>query len=228
MKKLLCMLAVVLVCLMLVPPAMAASDTFVPSISYKDGPEIEEAGLDGKDAGGCLVVSSIKDARNKTTDIYQEDRDLLLEVYEQLDDGSMELPLENGKYVVRELVDVSFRKTDCVEADHGHKEWLAQDNTTVTIRFDLGVNKDTDVTVLVYIDGEWIPAEKVVNNGDGTLTCEFEDICPVAFCIDPTVEKEPVRTGDAMAGKLGIWVAALAASLVVLVVLILNRRKLIK
>lgn len=59
MKKLVCMLAVLLVCLSLAGPAMAASNTFVPSITHKDGPDIAEVILDGQNAGGCVIVSSM-------------------------------------------------------------------------------------------------------------------------------------------------------------------------
>ncbi len=200
----------------------APMDDFVPSISYKDGPDIEEAEQDDEDVGDCLIVTSIKEAIEKTTDITQEERDLLLEVYDKLLDGSMKLPLED-EYVIRELVDVSYRKTTCRDKDHGHKEWLEQDNTTVTVTFDLGINRDVDVDVLTYIDGKWTPIKEVTNNGDGTITCVFDDICPVAFCLSPKDQNDtpPPKTGD----QVGTWVAVMAVSLAVLAALVLLRRK---
>lgn len=236
MKKLICIVVVLAFCLALACPAIAADDTFVPSISYKDGPEIIEGEMDEEDVGPCLVVTSIKGAVEKTTDIYQSDRDLLLSVYEQLDNGTMTLPLEGTGsmartggttkkyYVIRELVDVSFMKTTCQEAEHGHKQWLAQDNTTITIKFDLGVKADTNVLVLTYIDGKWDFIESVTNNGDGTLTCVFEDICPVAFCVE-TESKDPSQTGDIDREKLILWFVLMAVSTAAIVVLAVNRRK---
>lgn len=225
MRKLICLLTALLVCVSLACPASAAGDTFVHSISYKDGPEIEDAEMNGEDVEGCLVVSSITDAKNKSTDIYQEDRDLLLEVYDKLDDGSMKLPLENDEYVIRELVDVSFEKSGCVEPAHGHQEWLAQEGNTVTIKFDLGVAKATDVVVMVYVNGEWTPVESVENNGDGTVTCVFEDICPVAFCVEADSVDSAPQTGDAMNQNLILWIVLMAVSLVAIVILVVSRRK---
>ncbi len=223
MKNVMCLLLCLLLCLSLAGPAFAAADDFVPSIGYKDGPEIEDAEQDDEDVGSCLIVTSLKEAREKTTDITQDERDELLDVYDKLLDGSMKLPLEDD-YVIRELVDVSYKKTQCRDKDHGHKEWLAEENTTVTVTFDLGVDKDAKVEVLTYIDGKWAPIKQVINNGDGTVTCVFDDICPVAFCLSPEAQKDtaaPPRTGD----QIGLWVAVMAVSLGALVTLVLLRRR---
>ena len=225
MRKSMMLALVLLLCITMACPVFA--DSFVPSIGYKDGPQIEDAEMDGQDVTDCLIVSSLKDAEEKSTDIPQESRDLLLDVYQQFIDGTMELPLD-GDYVIRELVDVSFRQEDCIEQDHGHKQWLEQEDTTVTVRFDLGVKEDEKVEVLVYIDGQWVPVENVVNNGDGTVTCEFEDICPVVFCLESGSGGEPPKTGDAMGRSLYLWFALMAASLVALLVLVLNRRKFLR
>lgn len=224
MKKIISLIIAVLLFAGLVCPALASENVFVPSISYKDGPEIVEAEQDGKDVAGCLVVTTITQAREKTTDIYQEDRDLLLEVYKKLDNGSMKLPLDQS-YVVRELVDVSWQKTSCVEAEHGHKEWLRQEDTTVSVTFDLGVAKGTEVVVMVYLNGEWVEAESVVNNGDGTVTVEFEDICPVAFCVKRTQQTEPPKTGDAYVQKLPVFFVLMVVSAAALAVLFVLRAK---
>ena len=222
MKKVMCLLLALSLCMAFACPAMASESVFVPSISYKDGPEIEEAEMDGEDVGDCLIVTTITEAKEQTTDIYQEDRDLLLEVYEELASGEMELPLEED-YVVRELVDVSWQKTTCVEEEHGHKEWLQEEDTTVTVTFDLGVSADEDVTVLVYIDGEWVEAVSVINNGDGTVTVVFEDLCPVAFCVERRYE--PPKTGDVVADKLHLFAILLAASAAGLVGMMVWRKK---
>lgn len=224
MKRIFTLALVLLFCAALVCPAAAAQSKFVPSISYKDGPEIDDGDMNGENVGNCLVVSSITDAREKTTDIYQEDRDLLLEVYEQLSDGTMKLPLEED-YVIRELVDVSFRKTTCVEPGHNHKEELKKDGTQLTVTFDMGIPKNVEVIVLVYLDGEWVPAESVVNNNDGTVTVVFEDICPVAFCVDPNDVYEPPKTGDEARQELLVWGILLAASAIAIPVLLILRKK---
>jgi hypothetical protein len=223
MRKLANLICLLLVCLLVASPVLAAGGIFVPSIGYKEDPGIDDAEGGGEDVGPCLVVTSILEAREKTTDIYQEDRDLLLEVYEDLSDGSMKLPLDDD-YVIRELVDVSWRKTTCVEAEHGHKQWLHEENTSIKVTFDLGVEKTTDVIVLVYLDGKWekVPA---VNNGNGTITCEFEDICPVVFCVDPNAETGNPVTGDVQLGRVIFWAVLMAASMAALVVLLVGNQK---
>ena len=236
MKRLISMIALLAFCLALTCPVFAADDMFVPSISYKDGPEIIEGEMDGEDVRSCLIITSIKGAIEKTTDIYQSDRDLLLSVYKQLDEGTMRLPLDGEGsvartggstkkyYVVRELVDVSFKKTTCRETEHTHKEWLAEKGTTLTIKFNLGVAADANVMVLTYINDTWEFIESVTNNGDGTLTCVFEDICPVAFCVETEV-RDPSQTGDIDRNSLILWFTLMAVSTAAIVVLAIGRRK---
>lgn len=224
MKQMICLLVALMLCVMAMVPAYAAEDDFVPSISYKDGPEIEDAELNEEDVEGCLIVSSIRDAEEESTDISQEDRDLLLEVYEDLLSDEMELPLEDSDYVVIELVDVSWAESTCVEDEHGHEEWLEEPETELEVTFDLGVGPTTDVVVFVYVDGEWIEVE-TENNEDGTVTCIFEEICPVAFCIDPEDEVAPPDTGDLAMGEILLWSGMMLLSLLMLLLVLFLRRK---
>lgn len=224
MRKMICLLAAMLLLAAMAVPAFATGETtpagerFVPSITYKDGPEVEDAELNEEDVGGCVVVTSILEAKNKSTDIYQETRDQLLEVYEELSEGGMELPFEDDKdYVVRELVDVSFMVKTCLESDHTHEEELNQEGITATVVFDLGVSQNTDVHVFCYRDGQWIPAASVVNNGDGTVTVVLDFFGPVAFCIEAGAETPPPQTGDDT--NLTLYIVLLAISLVAIVVL---------
>lgn len=182
MKKLITLAVVLVLCMAVVLPAAAAG--FVPSITYKGSPDVEEGVMDEKDVSNCVVVTSIQQAREKSTDITQEERDLLLEVYEKLNDGSMTLPID-GEYVIRELVDVSFEHDDCRQKeDHDNKPAkLKEEKVTLTLDFELGVEKDAKLAVMTYIEGQWTDIEGVENNGDGTVTCVFEDICPVAFAV---------------------------------------------
>jgi len=226
MKKVISLMLAVMLCLGAATMVFASESVFVPSIGYKDGPEIEDAEMSGEDVGHCLIVSSITDAKEKSTDITQESRDLLLEVHQQLDDGSMKLPIEED-HVIRELVDVSWAETGCVGNDHGHKQWLAEEGNTVTVTFDLGVAKGTEVIVMVYVDGQWIPAEKVTNNGDGTVTVVFEEICPVAFCVEIEKADGPAQTGDMLGQELLLWVVLMALSLLGILALLVMRKKLV-
>lgn len=223
MRRIICLLGVLLVCATLVCPALAA-DTFVPSISYKDGPKVRSAILGGNDVKNCVVVTSIGQAENKSTDITQEARDELLDVYAKLSNGSMKPPVEG--YVVRELVDVSFKQTACVENEsHNCAEELAKDGTTIKVTFDLGVAKSTEVVVKTYINGAWEDVVAVTNNGDGTVTVEFEHFCPVAFCVEQGAEVPPSQTGDEAGQNMFLWIALMVASLAAIVVLVVLGRK---
>lgn len=218
MKKVLCLFTVMLLLASLALPVMAAD--FVPSITYKGGPEVVKAELDGEGVGDCVVITSIAEAEDKTTDITDEERALLLEVYEKLEDGSMTLPLD-GDYVIRELVDVSFEHADCrVIEEHNQKDQqLKEEDVTLTVVFDLNVSKADEIVVMTYIDGKWEPIESVTNNGDGTITCVFEDICPVAFAVKDTSAQENPKTGDLMAADLTLWVSMMVFSVAALAVL---------
>lgn len=244
MKKMMCVILAVVLCVALAAPAFAAEVNFVPSISFKDAPAVVSAMLNGKDVASCLVVTSILAAENKSTDITQDARDLLLDVYAKLSAGTMTLPVD-GEHVVRDLVDVNFAKTACVDAGHGHDTELAADGTTITVTFDLGITSADDIVVLQYTDGAWTEVESE-NNGDGTMTCEFEHFCPVAFVsvedtdnTDSTDATEGTESTDATEStgngsstpqsgdgmNLGLWIGILVASAAVLVVGIANRRK---
>ena len=231
MKKVICLLIVLMLCLSMAAPAFAAEDDFVPSISYKDGPEIIKGEQDEKDVTDCLIVTTIKEAEDKVTEITQYDCDLLLDVYDKLMKDEMRLPLEND-YVIRDLVDVSYKYNDCRTAEgHGNKpEELKAPGKTVTIVFDMGLAAHEKLIVMTYIEnpnartseGTWVPVESVVNNGDGTLTVVFEDICPVAFVTE--LGNAP-PTGDAARNQLGIFIGLMVVSAAAIVVILCLKGK---
>ena len=213
MKKVISLIVALLLCVGLACPVFAAAQTFVPSIGYKDGPDIEDAGVHSP----CLIVTTIPQAQDKSTDIFQEERDTLLDVYEQLSDGTMKIPIPDN-YVIRDLVDVSWKKTVCVDPNHGHKEWLDEVDTQITVTFDMGVPAGVEVLVLTYVDGEWIEAVSVVNNGDGTVTVVFEQVGVVAFCVDRNVNIESPKTGDNIMLFAGLMIASFVAIVVLFIV----------
>lgn len=223
MKKMICLLAALVLCFMAVSPAYAAEDDFVPSITYKDGPEIVDSDLNGLNIDECLIVTTIQQAKDKTTNIPQETRDLLLEVYEKLMNDTMKLPIDED-YVVVHLVDVSWTYECVDEEDHGHKEWLDEEGNILELTFDLGISASSDVTVYLYEDGEWVQLVSK-NNEDGTLTAIFETKCPVAFVMNPKDQVSPPPTGDLAMGQILTWGALMAASAAVLVFVLVMRRK---
>lgn len=248
MKKGICMLLVLIMCVGTVLPAYAVG--FVPSITYKSVPEVIggvlkdlENAAEELDIQGCIVVTSITQAEKKETDITQEARDLLLETYEKLSNGAMDLfefaeesadpeattpetptmGLHYGEkdFVVIQLVDVSLAKKKCIDDPHGHKEILEREDVNAVLDFDLGVSADAVVVVLHFHEGKWIPVERTVNNGDGTVTCEFEHFCPVAFCIEAEEQEAPVKADFSWV----LWLILLLACAAAIVVLVILRQK---
>jgi len=207
MKKVLCIITALVICIAMAAPVMA--DEFVPSITYKDAPEVSDAVMNNQDVGGSLIITSIIGAENKTTEITQAERDLLLDVYDKLEKGVVDLPIQ-GEFVIRDLVDISFPTHD--------------GKTLVKLTFNLGVAATEEIVALQYKNNEWKPV-KTVNNGDGTVTCEFTHFCPVAFAVKAS---ESPKTGDAVGQSLGIWMGVLAVSAVAVVLVIANRRKFFK
>lgn len=222
MKKGIVVIALLAICVSLVCPAFAAEDTFVPSIGYKDGPEIIDAELETEDVEACLVVTSLKGAAEKTTDISQAARDQLLQVYEKLNSGEVKLPGADG-YVIRELVDVSWKQIGCVEEKHTHEDDLEKEGVVVDIDLEMGIDANTDILVYAYRDGQWALIESAKNNGDGTVTCVFEHFCPVAFAVREQTGGS--QTGDTARGSLILWGVLMAVSLVAIIVLAIRRKK---
>lgn len=224
MKRVFSLVIALALCMSLSISAFAAENTFVPSITYKDGPDVTSAELDGKDASGCLIVTTLKEAKEKSTDITQDERDTLQQVYEELKNGATKLPTDDD-YVIRELIDLSFKYEGCrVIEEHGHKDQkLKEEGVTLTVDFNLGVSQNDEVLVFVYIDGKWQPIESVKNNGDGTVTCVFEDICPVAFAIKQSANIAPPKTGDMQ--NIGLWVGLFTISAAALAILVFSRKK---
>lgn len=224
MKKVLSLAITLALFVSLTISAFAAENTFVPSITYKDGPDITSAEMDGNDISKCLIITTLKDAEEKSTDITQDERDTLQKVYEDLKDGTTTLPTDDN-YVIRELIDLSFKHNECREIEeHGHKDQkLKEDGIILTTDFDLGVSQNDEILVFVFIDGAWQPIESVKNNGDGTITCAFEDICPVAFAVKQPATSMAPQTGDTQHTLL--WIGLTVASALALMALFFFRRK---
>lgn len=247
MKRGISLLVVLVFCLSLACPVFA--DEFVPSITDKNAPEIvpveDENGDPAigfvSDENGqiiaylyedCLAITPVSQAKT-STQIPDDAEKLLLEVYDKLVDGSMSLPYEKfnanldpAKMVIKDLFDVSWLcGEDSGYEDHpDHPELVEPKGVTVTITFDLEVGKNTDVYCMSYKRGAWNPIISCVNNGDGTVTCVFEDFCPVSFSVGSANVTPPSQTGDPSLPML--WIVLMAVSVVALgAVLVLSRRK---
>lgn len=245
MRKLMSLTLALLMCFGMCGTAFAAEDDFVPSITYKDGPglvvEEDEEGNrsvgticteDGEEledvAPECLVITTIAEAlENVETGIPTDAEALLEEVYQQLLDGSMELPFENpDEMVIIQLVDATMVCKGTTEGVD-HDAMLEEEGVYLELTFELGVGANVPVSVMCYVDGEWV-AVRTVNNGNGTVTCWFEQICPIAFAVPGSTVEKPPATGDNSAAELGLWTAMLIASSAALIGLVVFRRKVVR
>ncbi len=238
MRKIFCFITVLLICASLACPALAA-DEFVPSISYKGTPEI----MTIQDDQGQPAIGVIRDETGSVVQYVYEDclwitpvsravedekipdaaENELLAVYEALKNGTMKLPygdnVDADRMVIRDLFDVSWL---CVP--HGCEEELEMPNTVVELTFDLGVDADDTVVVMTYKQNAWGEIAKVVNNGDGTVTCTFEHLCPVSISVLGEAG-DSGKTGDEIGNNLHMWIALMAVSAVAVVVIMATRRK---
>lgn len=187
MKRVLTVAIALLLCMSIAMPlATNAAIYNSPTRSSLEANNVKMIGFDMDDVvlNDCVVITTVKDAEAKSTDITDEEREALIKAYNALVDGSATLPVE-GEYAVRDIVDVSFKYEACRQVEeHGRKdEVLKKEGVTLTVDFNLGVAADEKVVTFTYIDGKWAEIESTTNNGNGTVTCVFEDICPVAFAV---------------------------------------------
>lgn len=221
MKKLISLLAVLMLCAALLVPAYAANE-FKPSVEFKPAPEIVPV-LDGEgnpalamlvDEDGvvvdyiyehdyCLIVTPV--ARAEEDPIIPESaKNTLLDVYAKLTAGTMTLPYEkfnanlvSSNMVIRDLFDVTLL---CVE----HNEILERPDVDLVVTFRLGVDADKAVYSMTYKNNDWNPIVSSDNNGDGTVTCTFAHLCPVSFSVEGE-QKPPVQTGDPAGEQMNLW-----------------------
>ena len=236
MKKVVCLITAMMLCISLASFAFAADVEFVPSISYKGAPSIVEITDDkGNPAIGtivnangetigylqsdCLLITPIAEA-NTSTKIPAAAKETLLSVYDQLNKGTMKLPygknVDGDKMIVRDLFDVSWM---CSE----HPTIVEPKGVTVTITFNIGIDAKTDVVVMTYKNNAWAEIVSAKNNGDGTVTCVFEDFCPVAISVPVPGSNPPSDTGDK--SNVMLWTVLLAVSAAAVVVLVVLRRR---
>lgn len=229
MKRILSLIVVMTLCISLLA-SFAFAEEFVPSIGDKDHPEIVPVSPDvigqivGSDGAvisdvepGCLVVTPVSEA-NTSAEIPDDARDTLLDTYDKLTNGEMDLPydpsLDPDDMVIRDMFDVTFL---CQE----HPE-LLNNGGILKLTFDLGVAAGDTVVAMVFVNGQWVEVE-LINNGDGTVTCFFTDICPVVFSVKQS--ETPPQTGDNSGNDIIMWSVLMAVSAVALVACVVIYRK---
>lgn len=239
MKKIVCFITTLLILASITCPALATEE-FVPSISYKGAPEIMTIkDEDGKDAigvirdetgaiidyvyEGCLWMTPVAKAATDPK-IPEKAREELLSVYDALQNGTMKLPYgDNVKaeyMVIRDLFDLSWLCTT-----HGCAEKVEPVGVVLELTFNLGVKADDTLVVMTYKNNAWGEIVKVVNNGDGTVTCTFEHLCPVSVSIMDRNAGNPDPTGDVYNGELYMWIALMTVSAVAIVLVVATKRR---
>ncbi len=267
MKKLLSIALAIMMTLTISVSAMAANVDFVSSIANKGAPDIvitEEDDSGRKIVGhlrgpndeilsteyeDCIIITPIGDV-DTSTDIPSDAKDKLIFVYEELNKADTNLSdicpelddivkdklgddKDANDLVIRDLFDISEKCEDL-------NTHLPTDDSYIRLSFNLNIPKDTFVTTIVYVDGEWIPVN-TVNNGDGTISCDFNKFGQVAFLVPADADKNtgtdsdntnngtndgtdtdnktdvPV-TGDSSQSQLILWVAVMGASLTAMAV----------
>ena len=238
MRRIVCLLTVLLLCVGLAMPAFAAEDDFVPSITYKPEPEIvpvdddligiirdEEGEIIDYIGHGCLKITPIAHVWDENIDVPQVIEELLLFVYNSLNDGSMVIPydkhaadLKAENMVIRDLFDARWV---CEE----HRAMIEKEGVTLELIFDLGVVSDAQIFVMTYDEGtkEWSPIVKSVNNGDGTVTCTFEHLCAVEFSMP--VAAATVPADDAPQMNILPWILVLLAAIAAVVGILVSKKK---
>ncbi len=118
--------------------------------------------------------------------------------------------------IVRDLFDVSLV---CEESN----KLLLDEEHRLVVTFNIGVKKDQFVTAMKFntTTDAWETIYKVTNNGDGTVTCEFDHLCPIAFLVEGG---NAAQTGDNSV-SLYVWIAIAAAAAGAMVVLFVIKNK---
>lgn len=218
-----------LMILVMAVPTFAAD--FVPSIGEKPSPEIEKGEIvdgDGNKvedlSGGDIIITPIGGVDD--ADIPQSAKDKLKESYDKLlkgDLGEIEGLIDKLKealgdeadaddLTIRDLFDVTVTDPDILE--------IIKDGGKLKVTFNVNMDADEFLAVLVYVDGKWVLASNYIINADGTVTVFMDQPGPVAFLTaarDMYADGQNIpATGDA--ANLALWagVGVIAAALLLL------------
>ena len=183
MKKITAIFMTAIMMIVMAMPAFATD--FVDSVTGQPAPGVEDVTVVDKDNN---VIDNKGDSGIRITPISEkdtlpdDDKEALEDVFEGLTDGTMDIPQEvedafGDDAVVKDLFDVTPDDEVAKELENGNK---------VKFKLDVDVDPDEDVMVAAWVDGEWVMADEVVNNGDGTITVTMSKLCPVAVFVKGT------------------------------------------
>lgn len=254
MKKTISLVLALVLCVSVTCTAFAAS--FTASVESKSAPAVVEvvneageaavATLSGDLPEGmemvtvdALVVTAVADAET-SDEIPDVSQQALLEVYNGLQDGSITVPFEEldqenaDNLVVRDLFDVSWTEV----AGSDFEKVLEGEDVSLEMTFAMDVAADAKVYVMVYKNDTWQEIQSVTNNGDGTITCVFAHLCPVAVIVeaDETMDvvdlanradpvNETADAAEASGTNMALWVGILVAAAVGLVAVFVGTKR---
>ena len=252
MKKLISLVLALMICMSVTGTAFASA--YTASVESKSAPAVVEiqneagntaiATLVGEVSEEIaslvseefLVVTAVADAET-SAQIPDASEQALLEVYKGLQDGTIQVPFaeldqENAeKLVVRDLFDVSWADVE----GNDFAEYLDNENISLKMTFAMDVEADAKVYVMVYKNDAWNQIEQVINNGDGTITCVFNHLCPVAVIVEadetmnvmnlPAQSSESAEPAEASGQNATPWIVVLAVSALALVSLFVGKKR---
>ena len=99
------------------------------------------------------------------------------------------------KFMFELLADGTVEAKDIID-------YLAEDHS-IQLTFDANVGADDLVDVASYVNGEWLAALEVINNGDGTITVVLPAICPVGIFVEgePVAPEATPEAGEPVEGE---------------------------
>ena len=218
MKKVICLLIALMLCVSMAAPALAVEGK--PSPEFKEitavpgvlGGSMEFWGMifDAEDrevtleeimnAEGledleyikheCLEITPIVYLRDESKEVAEDIKDLLNYLYGGLRNETIEVPYEmlGEGMSAANMTEIDF--CDIRWSCTEHARVLEPEGVVITLTLDISVGPDVEVFIMVYDkdDNEWEPAVLAVNNGDGTVTCTLEDLGALVFAVKVDAE----------------------------------------
>ncbi len=248
MKRLLT-LALALI-LMITITVSASAVTFVESITNKGAPELVVIDqIEGEDVVGfittpdgeilnpefedCFDIYSMQDViNNKTPDDVKDEMNEAFDGLSEKDANLSDL-CPGLDEVVKEkwgpdksADDLVVRDFFYIDENCDEFQDAFKNGNTIDLTFRVNIPAGTFITAMVYIDGKWVPVENCVNNGDGTVTVTFSQICPVAFLVPgTTMGSDTVSPATSDVSGAITWGVVMVASLAAIAFLVIYRRK---
>ncbi len=197
--------AILLVLCMMSLAFSVSASSFTPSISQKPAPDVVVEESEGQTVYAStslndtdtnivldeLVVSALDGTQsiaNETlteADIAKLDaaQEKLSAAHDALSDVSVTDVMQSDDfsedldYVVSDLFDLTLVGTTAEDVDTVFK-----DGGTLTVTLALDIPTDADFHLATLCEDEWVVLDKdqVVNNGNGTVTVTFRELCPIA------------------------------------------------